>query len=148
MNKSKIKTKLLELEHGDIESAVKSYESYFGEATMERDRTVDFEHSSTVVRDRPVLESLEGLIHEHENHLEIINSISFDEKETVEPGAVVELNKNRFFVIAVLTDEFECEGNNLMGISTQSPLYDAIKGLSAGDDFEIHDKTFEISAIY
>ena len=47
--------------------------------------------------------------------------MDFAPKSKVEEGAAVKLG-GRFFVIAVST-AFVCDGNEIMGISTQAPIY-------------------------
>jgi len=53
-------------------------------------------------------------------------------KSNVEEGAVVKLGE-RFFVIAVSTGKFVCDGNEIMGISTQAPIYAELEGKRTGD---------------
>ena len=146
MNKANIKKTLLELEQIDIEKAQESYNSYFGEV-KEGERTVDNAHTATVVRDRPVLENIEKSLHDHDNHVATIEAISFDPKEKVEAGAIVQL-KDRNFIVSVLTSEFECDGVKLMGISTDAPIYKAMEGLEEGDEFEVNGKMHEILEIH
>ncbi len=146
MNKANIKQTLLKLEQIDIENAQKSFDGYFGEV-KEGERTVDNAHTATVLRDRPVLENIEKSLHEHDDHVATIEAISFDAKDKVEPGAIVQ-RKDRNFVVSVLTSEFECDGIKLMGISAQAPIYKAMEGLEEGDDFEVNGKTHEILAIH
>jgi hypothetical protein len=56
----------------------------------------------------------------------------FGPKSKVEEGAAVKLG-GRFFVIAVSTGKFVCDGNEIMGISTQAPIYAELEGKRAGD---------------
>jgi hypothetical protein len=92
IDKTDIRKTLLAMERADIVAAQRSYDAYFGEATTAGDRVFDPEHAATVVRDRPVLERIEALQHEHEEHMQTIAAISFEPSETVEPGAVVQLD--------------------------------------------------------
>jgi hypothetical protein len=50
------------------------------------------------------------------------NLDTFGPKSKVEEGAVVNLG-GRFFIIAVSTGKFMCDGNEIMGISTQAPIH-------------------------
>ena len=50
------------------------------------------------------------------------NLDTFGPKSKVEEGAVVKLGR-RFFIIAVSTGKFMCDGNEIMGISTQAPIH-------------------------
>ena len=58
--------------------------------------------------------------------------MDFGPKSKVEEGAVVKLG-GRFFAIAVSTGKFVCDGNEIMSISTQAPIYAELEGKRAGD---------------
>jgi hypothetical protein len=58
--------------------------------------------------------------------------MDFAPKSKVEEGAAVKLG-GRFFVIAVSTGNFVCDGNEIMGISTQAPIYAELEGERVGD---------------
>src|SRR6187551_800196 len=103
-DKTRIRDILLAMERADIAAAQRSYDAYFGEATTVDDRVVDPEHAATVVRDRPVLERIEALEHEHERHAQTIDAMSFGPSVSVGPGAVVQID-DRFVVVAVPTPE-------------------------------------------
>lgn len=65
----------------------------------------------------------------------------------VEYGAVVQTDQQTFFVSASL-EKFIVGGRSYFGISINSPIYQAMKGKSAGDRFVCHNKTYLIEAIY
>jgi hypothetical protein len=147
IDKADVRKTLLAMERADIVAAQRSYDAYFGEATTAGDRVFDPEHAATVVRDRPVLERIDGLQHEHAEHLRTIAAISFDASETVEPGAVVQLD-DRFVVVAVPTPEFAHREIRMIGISTHAPLFLAMQGLHRGDTFTFNNRTFEIRGLW
>jgi hypothetical protein len=147
INKTDIRKTLLAMERADIVAAQRSYDAYFGEATTAGDRVFDPEHAATVVRDRPVLERIEALQHEHEEHMQTIAAISFDRSETVEAGAVVQVD-DRFVVVAVPAPEFAHREIRMIGISTHAPLFLAMKGLHVGDTFTLNNRTFEIRGLW
>src|SRR5882724_4280477 len=64
--------------------------------------------------------------------IEKLSAMDFGPKSKVEEGALVKLG-GRFFVIAVSTGKFACDGNEIMGISTQAPIYAELEGKRAGD---------------
>lgn len=147
IDKTQIRDTLLAMERADIASARRSYESYFGEATATGDRVVDPERAATVVRDRPVLERIEALEHEHEHHVDTIAALSVGPSLTVELGAVVQLN-DRFVVVAVPAPEFAHGTVRMIGISTHAPLFRAMKGLGLGDTFEFNRRIHTIRALW
>ncbi len=46
----------------------------------------------------------------------------------------------RLFVISVSTGKFVCDGNEIMGISTQAPIYAELDGKRAGDAISFNGK--------
>ena len=147
IDKTDIRETLLAMERADIAAAQRSYDAYFGEATTAGDRVFDPEHAATVVRDRPVLERIDALQHEHEHHVQTISAISFASSVTVQPGAVVQLD-DRFVVVAVPAPEFVHREIRMIGISTHAPLFRAMKGLRPGDTFEFNHRTYAIRGLW
>jgi hypothetical protein len=146
-DKTRIRETLLAMERVDIAAAQRSYDAYFGEATTAGDRVFDPEHAATVVRDRPVLERIEALEHEHEQHVQTIAAMPVAPSATVGPGAVVQLD-DRFVVVAVPAPEFAYGEVRLIGISTRAPLYRAMEGLRLGDVFEFNHRTYAIRGLW
>lgn len=60
--------------------------------------------------------------------------------DVVRPGAVVEVAGQRYLVGVVAADEVDVDGTSYAGLSTDSPLYEAIQGLRAGDEFTFRDE--------
>jgi hypothetical protein len=63
-----------------------------------------------------------------------------------EEGAVVKLG-GRFFVIAVSTGKFMCDGNEIMGISTQGPIYAGLEGKRPGDAISFNGRELVIEEV-
>jgi hypothetical protein len=61
-------------------------------------------------------------------------SIDFAPTSDIQPGAIVVLDDNHY-VVGVVSSPFECEGVTYEGMTTDAPLYDALKGLHTGDTF-------------
>jgi hypothetical protein len=64
----------------------------------------------------------------------------------LEEGAVVKLG-GRFFVIVVSTGKFICDGYEIMGISTQAPIYAELEGKRAGDAISFNGREFVIEEV-
>jgi hypothetical protein len=146
-DKTRIRETLLAMERVDIAAAQRSYDSYFGDATTAGDRVFDPEHAATVVRDRPVLERIEALEHEHEQHVQTLAALPVGSSETVAPGAIVQID-DRFVVVAVAAQEFAYDEVRLIGISTRAPLFKAMEGLRLGDEFEFNNRTHVIRGLW
>jgi hypothetical protein len=65
----------------------------------------------------------------------------------VESGAVVVTDRNTIFV-SVSIEQFEVDGEPLVGVSTSSPLYQAMKGLKKGDTFQCMGIDYKITDIF
>lgn len=74
------------------------------------------------------------------------NLDTFGPKSNVEEGAVVKLG-GRFFVIAVSTGKFMCGGNEIMGISTQAPIYAELEGKRAGEAISFNGRELVIEEV-
>lgn len=147
IDKQALKTTLLSLEHTVIADAEKAYQDYLGGVRFDRDQTVELDDVAQAATQQNLAQETEGRLHEHLDHVEQIEAITFGPKSTVEPGAVVKLSgTDRHLVVAVPTVAFTCEGLPYLGISTEAPLYQAMKGLEEGDDFEFDgtERTIEL----
>ncbi len=53
----------------------------------------------------------------------------------------------RWFVIAVSTSKFTCQGRELMGISTKAPIFEAIEGAKAGEVIQFNGRTLTVEDV-
>lgn len=67
--------------------------------------------------------------------------------DSVQPGSVVVTDKEVFFV-SVSIERFEVEGLEVFGLSTQSPLYQAMRGKEKGDKFSYKGRKYKIEDIF
>jgi len=67
--------------------------------------------------------------------------------ERVKLGAVVVTDKQTFFV-SVSIEQFDVDGVTYVGLSTSSPLYQAMKGKSEGETFSFKGTTYTIKEIF
>lgn len=86
-------------------------------------------------------------IHEHTDHLKVLESIDFGPSDVVKPGAVVKTN-DRYMVVAVSKPKFKFEDKNFIGISTEAPIYQCIEGKKAGDICHFNNIKFEIQEVH
>lgn len=78
--------------------------------------------------------------------LELIE-LSGNPSETVEPEAVVMTNQGIFFV-SVHTGSFEVDGQDVMGISIKSPIYQKMIDMKKGDSFQLRDIAYTIEDLF
>lgn len=72
--------------------------------------------------------------------LEILEKIDFSLTDVVRPGAIVGVDGHRD-VVGISGEPFEVDGVTYETISTEAPLYAAIKGLRLGDSFTFRGQT-------
>ncbi|NYJ28084.1 hypothetical protein [Allomuricauda sp. ARW1Y1] len=146
MDKNKIKQALIDLEKGHIDAAEMKYEEFLSGNLLDKTEVIDDDDQSHHRQSIEISDQLEEQAHVHAEHLETINKISFQPKETVEPGAVVSVN-GRCMIVAVSKPPFKIGERDFLGISTQAPIYSALKGKRAGDSFEFNNQKFTIEAV-
>ena len=67
--------------------------------------------------------------------------------ESVSFGAIVKTDK-RIFFISVGIESFQIEGQTVFGISTEAPIYGAMKGKRKGERFSYRDVQYLIEAVF
>ncbi len=65
----------------------------------------------------------------------------------VQRGAVVVTDRETFFVSASI-ERFHVNDQSLFGLSTESPLYQKMRGLKAGDSFSYGKTTYQVLDVY
>lgn len=104
----------------------------------------DFSHQS---------ESMEVVLHTNQqiesarDSLNILRVYANSELTNVMPGAIIETDK-RWFLIGVSISSYELEGKEIIGISTETPIYSVMVNKSAGDSFSFADQEYVIQHIY
>ncbi|NUR97076.1 MAG: hypothetical protein HOV67_17685 [Kribbellaceae bacterium] len=72
--------------------------------------------------------------------------LDFGPADEVRPGAIVVLDGNHY-VVGVVSSPFESDGVTYEGMTTDAPLYGAIKGLGAGDSFTFDGTEHHIDSV-
>ncbi|RZS97645.1 hypothetical protein [Cecembia calidifontis] len=70
-----------------------------------------------------------------------------DIHDQVTLGSVV-VTENRIFFVSASIEEFEVDGIKVFGLSTQSPLYQEMKGKKKGDKFSFKDNHYTILDLF
>jgi transcription elongation GreA/GreB family factor len=66
-----------------------------------------------------------------------IDELDFGPKTEIGPGAVISVDGDRY-VVGVVASAFDCDGAMYEGISSDSPIYAALRGRHAGDTITFH----------
>lgn len=147
MNKNAIKKTMLALSRTELESAQRHYQEYLSQARLDSSEPIEDGQRSQAEFASDLAEAFDMQEHDFEEKIRQLELIDFAPKSEVEPGAVVKV-AGRHFVVGVSTARFACEGQDLMGISTQAPIYQAMEGKRSGDKCTFRGKVLHVEAIY
>lgn len=147
MDKSALKTRLLELAQADYDASREKYQATVAEARVARGETVERDQQSQAEAAGELAAAWDEAMHDDEARLARLSEIDFGPKDEVSEGAVVQFD-DRLLIICVSTPEFEFDGQRAMGISPAAPIYKAMAGRSAGDIFAFNGTDHEIKGVY
>lgn len=145
-DKTQIKATMLALEAQKLAFASQAYEEYLRDSVFGLAEPADAGDASMAVQSAEIAQAFEAPLHEYAQQIETLRAIDFGAKNKVEPGAVLRAN-GRWFVIAVATDAFECDGQRYIGISSHAPIYRALAGRQAGDEVQFGSARWKIEQV-
>jgi len=145
-DKSHLRKTMLSLTADRLRYAQGAYAQYLAGAAGRGDEPGEPDASAQAYNSGVLAASFECPIHTYEESLAALERIDFGPKEEVAEGAVVRVN-GRWFVVAVATDAFECDGQTYMGISPEAPIFGTLAGASAGDVVEFNGRPLSIEAV-
>lgn len=146
MDKNIIKETMLSLEGAALQSAREKYLEYVADARLDRSEPIENDERAQAEIASDLSEALDDTLHDHTDKLEKLSQIDFGPKSAVAEGAVVGLS-GRYFVVAVSTSKFTCDGREVMGISTKAPIFEAIEGAKAGETVEFNGRKLVIEEV-
>ncbi|WP_285723938.1 hypothetical protein [Psychromicrobium xiongbiense] len=79
----------------------------------------------------------EGIEDRQKAVIATIDALDVSLTDTVRPGAIVAFDGSRY-VVGVVAESFDCEGESYEGIAVDSPVFAVINGLHAGDSFTVN----------
>ena len=138
-NKDHIRETMLSLETAALASAREEYLDYVSTARLDRSEPIENDEQAQAEVASDFAEALDDTLHDFADKIDKLRTIDFSPKSTVTEGALVKLS-GRYFVIAVSTSKFTCQGRELMGISTMAPIFEAIEGARAGETVQFNGR--------
>src|SRR5215475_9624768 len=146
MDKNIIKETMLSLEGASLQSARQKYLDYVADARLDRSEPIESDEQAQGEIASDLSEALDDTLHDHTDKLDKLREVDFGPKSAVTEGALVRLS-GRYFVIAVSTGKFTCDGREVMGISTMAPIFEAIEGARAGETVEFNGRKLVIEDV-
>lgn len=145
-NKDHIRETMLSLETAALHSARDNYLDYVSAAKLDRSEPIENDEQAQAEVASDLAEALDDTLHDYADKIEKLKMIDFGPQSAVNEGAVVRLS-GRYFVIAVSTSKFTCQGRELMGISTMAPIFQAIEGARAGETVQFNGRDLVIEYV-
>lgn len=161
-----MKTKIFKVQHAEfkkklLEASIKKHQSVIDD--LQRSIKELLGNDETTNEDESDM-SLQGFRTEQIQKANLIgNQVSFandemtllnnmlpgieDIHDEVILGSVVVTDKMNFFVSASI-EQFEVDGIEIFGLSTESPLFQAMKGKRKGDKFSFKDQEYKIHDLF
>jgi len=144
--KKAIHDRLLSLEEKELATAITHYEAFLKESRLDDRETHDKDDIAGARESADLAAAFDHPVQAHHAKIDVIENLDFALTDTVQPGAAVSFN-GRHFIVAVSTTRFDVNGETFMGISTQSPIFQAMKGLQEGDMFTFNGQEIEIEEV-
>ena len=145
-NKGHVRETMLSLETAALHSARDHYLDYVATARLDRTETIENDEQAQAEVASDLAEALDDTLDDYADKLDKLRTIDFGPKSAVAEGALVKLS-GRYFVIAVSTSKFVCHGQELMGISTMAPIYQAIEGARAGETVQFNGRDLLVEEV-
>jgi hypothetical protein len=146
MDKTIIKETMLSLEGAALQSAREQYFDYVADARLDRSEPIENDEQAQAEIASDFSEAVDDTLHDHTDKLDKLRKVDFGPKSTVAEGALIRLS-GRYFMIAVSTGKFTCDGREVMGISTMAPIFEAIEGARAGEAVTFNGRTLLIEEV-
>jgi hypothetical protein len=146
MDKQIIRETMLSLESSALVSAREKYLDYVGDARLDRSEPIENDEQAQAEIASDLSEALDDTVHDHAEKIEKLQKIDFGPKSSVQEGALIKLS-GRYFIVAVSTARFSCEGQEIMGISTMSPIFTEIEGMRAGETLDFNGRKLVVEEV-
>ncbi len=145
--KTALQACMLKLEAAELASAQAHYARFLAEAKLGDREQHDNSDIAEARENADLAAAFDHPVKDHHAKIDMLENLDFAVRDTIGPGAVVRLGKRRF-VVSVATTEFDFDGATYMGISQQSPIYKAMDGLQAGEEFDFNGRSVKVDEVF
>ena len=145
--KAALHAKMLAVETAELEIAKEHFERFLAEAKLDDREQHDNSEIAEARENADLAAAFDHPVKDHHAKIDALENMDFAVTDVVEPGAVVTLG-TRHVIVSVSTNAFDLDGVTYMGISPQSPIYQAMAGLSAGDSFAFNGRDVTIEDVF
>jgi hypothetical protein len=145
------KKQILQLIEQKLESNIveltQALESYAEAANLDEGDTIDPEDFSRQTDSREMTMRMQLQLDQAQTQLAQLHELSGKHTHSVEVGALVETAKYWLY-IGISFSAMQTDGKELIGISSESPLFITIHGMHVGEKFLLGKEEHEILHIY
>ena len=146
MNKANVKARIVQLQEERIKDLQQAYDRDLTSADIDEAETKDPEDFSHQGELNEMARRFELRLNKSKDELKYIQRLTVEPMNEVGEGALVVTKKYAFYV-ALATRPFELDGATVVGISTEAPIYMAMKDKKAGDSFSFNNQDYNIVSI-
>lgn len=146
MNKQMIRETMLSLEKTALEAAREKYLDYVAGARLDRSEPIEDDEQAQAELASDLSEALDDSVHDHAHKIETLEKIDFGPKSSIQEGALIKLS-GRYFIVAVSTGKFSCDGEDVMGISTMSPIFAELEGMRSGESLDFSGRRLVVDEV-
>ena len=134
----------MENNRGELTQALNDYESA---SNIDQGDTLDPEDFSQQTEFKEMQMRMKIHLDQVNAQLSRLDELAHKKVSTIEEGAIVETQKNMIF-IGVSFPIITLDGKELLGITTETPIYASLKGKGQGDHIKLGKEEYSILAIY
>lgn len=146
LNKEEIIKQIIAQEEKFIEKLEATYEQFKNASDLDEEATMDRQEMSHANEAKDMQMRMKVQLDKANQDLEELKNTGSTSHTTVQPGAIVVTQKNLFFA-GVSIHTLDISGKELLGVSSESPAYKTILGLTKGDQFKLGDHEYTIEEI-
>ncbi len=151
MDKKTLKSTILAAGMARQKELIDSFERRIGELRKSgkhiNETQYDAQQASFNDENNEIIDLLTGQLNFVVEEMNVMRNLSDELFETVQLGAVVITDKMKFYV-SVSLEEFEVNSVKYFGISVKAPIYAQMRGLRAGENFEVNGAKFLIKEVF
>lgn len=147
MTKNEILTLVEKKLQSNQEELQRSLADYEDAANMDEGDTLDPEDFSRQAEFKEMQLRMKVQLDQIDAQLARLGELMSKKTSSIEPGAIIETKHNLFY-IGISFSGIPVDGKELLGISTETPVYAVLKGKKEGDTFKMGKEEYSIIGIY
>ncbi len=146
LNKEEIIKQIVTQEEKFIEKLEATRDQFKNASDLDEEATMDRQEMSQANEAKDMQMRMKVQLDKANQDLEELKTTSKDKHTTVQPGALV-ITEQKIFFAGVSIHSLDVDGKEVLGVSSESPAYKIMLGLTIGDKFTLGDTEYEINEI-